>query len=304
MIQECETRREWLEARRGGIGASDVAAILGRDRFRSPWAVWQEKVDLLPDEEEGEPRFPSKPAEMGHRHEETVAGLFRDYCDDEDLPAGWSIYDPGEFTLYWAEGELPLFCTPDRTLLGEDRYEFAVLELKCAWQEQARRFQREFPEEHQIQAQTQVHCTGLDLAYYGVLLWGLDFKWFKQERNQRFIDAVIPKLRRFWGYVETKTPPPTDFSPATTQALSVYYNEPQDNELQLGDEYDGLGGELVGLEANAKQVARKIAAIQNRVKAELGNATAGVAPDGTLFTWRPDKRGRRTFRHKGGKADD
>lgn len=45
-------RAEWLAARTSGIGASDVAALLGFSKYRSPWRVWAEKTGqpLPPDE--------------------------------------------------------------------------------------------------------------------------------------------------------------------------------------------------------------------------------------------------------------
>lgn len=48
--------QEWRAARRHGCGASDVNALLGFDRYRSPWQVWAEKTDhpLAPAREESE----------------------------------------------------------------------------------------------------------------------------------------------------------------------------------------------------------------------------------------------------------
>lgn len=37
-------RPTWLAARTHGLGASDVAAVLGFSRYRSPWRVWAEKT--------------------------------------------------------------------------------------------------------------------------------------------------------------------------------------------------------------------------------------------------------------------
>lgn len=41
------SRAEWLAARRGGLGASDVAAALGFSSHRTPWQVAAEKTNLL-----------------------------------------------------------------------------------------------------------------------------------------------------------------------------------------------------------------------------------------------------------------
>ena len=49
------TREEWLEQRRRSIGGSDAAAVLGLNRFHSPYALWAEKIgaaglDVVEDE--------------------------------------------------------------------------------------------------------------------------------------------------------------------------------------------------------------------------------------------------------------
>lgn len=53
-------RPEWLAARRHGLGASDVAAILGFSRYTSPWQVWAEKLDVR-----RPPDQPSTAADLG-----------------------------------------------------------------------------------------------------------------------------------------------------------------------------------------------------------------------------------------------
>ena len=37
-----EVNAQWESARRGGIGGSDVAAIMGISKYRSPYEVWLE----------------------------------------------------------------------------------------------------------------------------------------------------------------------------------------------------------------------------------------------------------------------
>src|SRR5688572_16997535 len=54
-------RPEWLAARRKGLGASDVAAILGFSSYTSPWQVWAEKLDVR-----RPPDQPSAAADLGN----------------------------------------------------------------------------------------------------------------------------------------------------------------------------------------------------------------------------------------------
>lgn len=40
------SRDEWLEARKAGLGGSDISAVLGFSVYRSPWDVWAEKTGV------------------------------------------------------------------------------------------------------------------------------------------------------------------------------------------------------------------------------------------------------------------
>lgn len=54
-------RSAWLAARRKGLGASDVAAILGFSDWHTPWQVWAEKLDVRRPEDQ-----PSDAADLGN----------------------------------------------------------------------------------------------------------------------------------------------------------------------------------------------------------------------------------------------
>lgn len=292
-VVEYQTEQEWLEARLDGLGASEVAGVLGVSRFASPWSIWQNKVDRVVDRTP-----PSEAAEAGKRLEPVTAHWFKDVCDDEELADGWIVEDPGEYTVYWSDEDL-LFATPDRFVSWEEPqgWKSAVLELKAAWYDQAKRFKTALPLEYRVQVQMQLHCTELDTAYYAVLLHGFQLRWYKELRHQKFIDATLAKARQFWEYVERQTPPPTDFSEATTRALSAHYVEPEPTEVYLGEEWDHLDKERGGIDAKLADLKRRKVAIDNQLRAALGNNTIGVLPDRTsAYTWRPDSRGRRTLR--------
>ena len=47
-------REMWLSKRRGSIGGSDAAAVLGLDTFRSPYALWCEKTGRIVPEDIGD----------------------------------------------------------------------------------------------------------------------------------------------------------------------------------------------------------------------------------------------------------
>ncbi len=100
-------RATWLEDRRKGIGASDVAAILGLSPFASEWDVWASKMGLVPDDD-----LDDKPHIVrGNLVEPALAEWYA-----EDTGAG--VAGDGETVVV---GEYPwLRCSPDRWVANND----------------------------------------------------------------------------------------------------------------------------------------------------------------------------------------
>lgn len=288
-VRNYSSEKEWLTARLDGIGASEVAGVLGLSRFQGPFSIAVRKIDRTV-EQAGE-RSPE--AEAGHRHEPTIAKWFQDVCDDPELPDEWGVEDPGEFCTFWRP---PLFCTLDRRILVMQG-PIAVLELKAAWYKQAKLFNEALPMEYRVQVQSQMYCTGLKRAYFGVLLHGLEFRWYREDYYPGLMQSILRKVNKLWAMIQRKELPPTDFSGATSRALAAHYDEPTDERVDLGPEFTGVHSALVKAKADQKAVGRARAAAENLIKGALGNATLGVLPDGdTGYSWRPDKNGKRSLR--------
>ena len=66
---------EWLALRRTGIGGSDIAALLGMNRYTSPYELYLDKRGELPDIPRGE--FLDRAAMWGHLHEPLIAARVR-----------------------------------------------------------------------------------------------------------------------------------------------------------------------------------------------------------------------------------
>lgn len=68
-----ENNLSWLEARKSGIGGSDVAAVLGMSPWRSPMDVWLEKTGRSEPVEENDAMY------WGKKLEALVADR---YCEE------------------------------------------------------------------------------------------------------------------------------------------------------------------------------------------------------------------------------
>ena len=53
------SREEWLAERRKSLGGSDMGAVLGLNKYRSPYAVWAEKTGLIAGDETGNKQYRS-----------------------------------------------------------------------------------------------------------------------------------------------------------------------------------------------------------------------------------------------------
>lgn len=282
-----DDRESWLRARHAGIGGSDVSAILGLSRFRGPWSVWRDKVDKVV-----EPGWGNNMAEWGHRHEPAIALRFSEVLADK-----WpdcQVIDPGDYTSVWANDTLvPLFCTPDRLITRDKRW-VASLEEKCAWHKAAKEWEKHVPFGYQAQLQFTMLCCGVRHGFFAVLLNGCEFRWYEMERNDRFIQKVMPKLRRFWECVTTYTPPSVDFSQSTARSIAAHYDDPKDKRVELPEEFVRLDTEREQLGQTISNAEKRKACIDSQIKATLGNATLGVLPDQeTAYTWRPTAKGSR-----------
>lgn len=89
---------DWLAARRKGIGASDVAAVVGVSPYAGPFKVWMDKTGQLPNVD-------NEAMEWGRRLEGPVLHKFADSHPD------WQVtFKPGMF----ADGHCPWrLVTPD-----------------------------------------------------------------------------------------------------------------------------------------------------------------------------------------------
>ena len=68
------SREEWLAERRKSLGGSDMGAVLGLNKYRSPYAVWAEKTGLIGEAPDNEAKHQYKSLDKP-RKEDDFANL-------------------------------------------------------------------------------------------------------------------------------------------------------------------------------------------------------------------------------------
>lgn len=281
IMEANDTEADWLESRKTGIGASEVAAVFGCGYAgTSPITVWAAKTGG-PQVEFDEAAL--KRMNRGKRLEPYIAAEFAE-------ETGLETVDPGDYTIYRSVVHEWLFATLDRWCWHPEHGAIPV-ELKAVngrfrgdWDEE-----QEPPLKYNIQTQVQMAVTGASHCYLVGLVGGDELVIRLIARNDRFIDAMMIRLEEFWGYVQRKEMPPVDDSAATAAMLGMIYPHDSGAEVGLPDDFIEMDRELLELKDQRKQVETKIDGIENRIKAAIGEATRGYLPSGS-YTWKQQSR--------------
>jgi len=272
------TSEQWLADRRTGIGASESPAVLGLSPWKSPFQLWSEKCGLIdpPDMSDNEP------AEFGIRLERPIAEAFADRT-------GRKVNLWPQHSLLRAVDYPWLLCTPD-AVQESSRGEGSV-QIKTVGQWGYRQHWRDGPPlMYQVQCQHELKVTGFAWGTLVVLIGGQRLRYFDFERNDKFLAALIPKLKDFWRAIETRTPPEVDGSLVTAQVLAKLHPDDNGQTIVLPQEATDWTAKLEEAKASIKDAEEVKVACENRIKAALGDATFGLLHDGSRWSWKTQER--------------
>lgn len=171
---------EWHQIRKKHIGASDAPVVMGIDPWRTPYKLWCEKLDLVPQQEENDAM------RWGKNHEEVARHELEKQTGYVFMPA---VCVKG-FQLASLDG------------LSLDQKHQA--EIKCPYR--YRENKDYFSPNYCCQVQHQLDVTDKEKSLF--------FVWTPQEnfltevvRDERYIKKLREKEEEFYELIMTKTPP-------------------------------------------------------------------------------------------------
>lgn len=281
MIQQTPTTREaWLAERRTLLTASDVPAALGLSPWKSPLELWAEKTGTVEAEDIGG----RDAVKWGLRLERPVAEGYAE--------------DTGRVVSMWPQHTVKrssicdwLGATPDALQEAPEFPNEGALQIKTASAYKKSDWAEEPPIYYQVQLQTELFVTGMPWGTLAALIGGQQLVWFDQTRNDRFLDAMLPKLEAFWELVKTKTPPPVGGSESDARILAKLYAKDNGEEIFLTD--PGLcqaATDLAGAKEKIKELEALETASKNQLVAAMGEASFAVLPDGRKFSYKQQSR--------------
>ncbi len=263
-----------MEARKKLITASDAAAALGLSPWKSPLALFAQKIGLGEDVEENESML------WGRHLQSGIGARFAQVTGREVTPAP-------EFTIFTHPSAPFVGCTLDFYEKDEKKGE-GILETKATSHE----WSAEPPIHYQIQIQLQVAILG---RTYGTLAAFQGLRkppaWVDIEPNEKFLARAIGKLEEFqWRITNRKPPEVTDGQESTAEALKLLYPREQVPTVGLPPEAAEWTAELAKLESSKKAVEEEITRRKNQIKAAMGDAELGLLVDGSAWSWKVQER--------------
>lgn len=291
MIEKIPTlhmsREDWLLERRRSIGGSDAGAILGLNRYRSPYTVWAEKTGRLPEQEDNEAM------RQGRDLEDYVARRFAE-------KSGKRVE---RYNYLLRNTDAPhLHANIDRRVVGEK----AGLECKTASALSLKSYKGgQFPESYYVQCAAYLAVTGWQRWYLAALVLNKAFyiyqittvegdplpAWCESSVyvSREELAALTEYAAAFWeDYIASDAPPPADGSESTTDTMKAVLGEGIGGTADLFGR-EGLLEEWDSLQQQKRELSLRQMQIKQTLMQDLGHAEAGVCGDWRVF-WTQQKR--------------
>jgi len=275
----CDDREDWLEKRTAGIGASEMAAVMGLSKWRSAYELALEKMGEIP------PVDPSdvEAIEWGHKLEPIIIQTFGERTGRLVRPSGQLLRSREH---PWAQ------CTLDAWTLEPSEVELLSIEEvaanKARWQPLEAKTHSAYqiadwadgaPEPYFIQVQHQLLVTGASRGAIACLIGGARFVWQDIPRDERMIRRIIWHGERFWQRVIDRDPPEPDGSESAARAIARHYPEDDGSEVVLSEDLACYADEIVRLRAEARTTEAALRASEARIRLAMGAAERGFVAD-------------------------
>lgn len=267
------TREEWRDARRIGIGGSDVAAVMGLNPYRSPLSVYLDKLGELRQPEED-----NEAAYWGTTLEDVVA---RHYAklNGVTVKKNNNILISPEYPHMIANIDRDVFSRSE----GHYGYEGKTTSAWRTkdWEDDG------VPVGYVLQVQHYMVVTALPFFDVACLVGGQRYVQRRVHADPDIQAEIIKAEAEFWARVESKTPPAWDGSKSAWDVLAMLYPKSEAGKVvrlpeelyQSVMEYMRLDQERLDLDAQSKALAKERDRYKQEICAAIGDAETGVIGD-------------------------
>ena len=281
------SKEQWLEARKCGIGGSDVASILGLNPYKSSVSVYIEKVDYIhgvsmSDKNINGCKKDSSNEEVNYRME--LGNKLEDFVANEfSLKTGLKVRNVNGILK---NDKYPFaIANIDRAVVGEK----AFLECKVTNSYSKKVWQMGVPIHYQIQVNHYMAVTGATHCYVAALIGNEELIIHRIDRDEEIIDEIMKLEAMFWDkcILGGEIPAP-DGSLDYSIVLQGLYKDSKDEELilfeqeKLLDRYDEITAIYKEIEVERKK-------IEQYIQVQMKEYEVGFIGDRRI-TWKKQSR--------------
>lgn len=279
-----QSHQQFLEARQGGLGGSDMAAILGLSRWKTPLDVYFSKVNPVEEDEEM-----SEPAYWGHVLEDVVAKEYQKRSGNKVQRVNKLLTHP-ELSIARANIDRAVI-NPD--IAGNVRFKNGKLTtdrgLECKtgdkfttafWGEAGT---DEVPDYYLLQCMWYMAICNVPLWDCAVLLGGNDYRMYTIERNEDLIADLLGEAEAFWKRVESRTPPdPINMDDAN----ALWPKHLADKAQIVGVDVANACEEYDALKAKEKALKKQMDAQKLKIVSQIGDAEKITYRGEQIASWK------------------
>lgn len=282
-------RDQFLAGRKSGIGGSDVAAILGLSKYKSPYQLWLDKTNRAESHDSE-----SEPAYWGNQLEDIVAKEYAKRNGVKIQRVNATIRNP-EHDWMLANIDRAIV-NPDISgnvrikegKLTTDR----ILECKTANQYLAKLWGDEqtesIPDYYLTQCQWYLGNTGASICGLGVLIGGQKFRSYQIAYDEELFEMLKAECSNFWHeHVLADVPPaPTTFD----DVLHRWSTHNPDQAVIADPQLFQDVAEYKELNSNIKDAGKELDALKLKICTRMEDAELIIAEEKRLATFKYQER--------------
>lgn len=234
-------QQQWLEWRRDGIGSSDAPVIMGVSPWKTPYQLWNEKLngDVT--------QFENAAMTRGKNLEEEARNYFVSKMN--------VLIEPKNVTH-------PSFSWVRASLDGIDSSNKVLLEIKCPGKEDHFiAMSNKIPEKYIPQLQHQLLVTGLEGMYY-LSYDGSEGVIVEVERDDDYINKLFKEEKKFWDSILNFNPP---------SLTEKDYVEQGSDWIKIAEKRMELAGKIKSLEKEDDTLKEQLIELSNNQHAIGGS---------------------------------
>lgn len=256
-----------MDNRKEYIGGSDIAAVMGLSRWKTPLQLWAEKTGRVEPEDISQ----KEAVQLGIELEDFVAQKFERVTGMNVRRAPQNYIHP-KYSF--------MRCQVDRLVTGT----IFLLECKTCSAWKAKEWEgEEIPQEYILQVMYQLMITGREIGYIAVLIGGQQFLYKEIKADKELFDKMEAAAIKFWQMVEQNQPP---MAMAGDDDVLLALHPTANEQIQLVEEMNNAIAQRQELSMHIGRMEEEKELLEVKLKDIIGD-NLGIKTSEYIVKWTP-----------------